>query len=780
MCCAMNWASSDPDGGGSSLSNLERTVPLSRQAMAAHKGPPLPPGLVMSIVSHPSLPFRSMQARTVNPLPPEADTGGFGSLHEPDVRLASRTMHAPPTQKGPQMTSSDFRHKDRPLPGRALPSGGTGVKEPDSLRLIPEPVSLAYGDGEALLPLRGRIGCADEVDRDLGDLLSHALAEEIESAAGLSWDRARGGHWPSCITLDLNPELGDQEYRLTIEDSPTVHVTGGDGEGLRYGVQTLRQIIRQCGRVLPVLDIEDRPAYRMRVYSLDVTRGRVPTMEWLKHWADILAFYKFNQLQLYIEHSFAFDGMSESWRGKSPLRPQDIMDFDAYCARLGIELVPSISTFGHHYTNLRTRGLRDLGEFPEDADRPYSFIERQEHHTLNVTHPKAFEFSTGLIDSYADLFRSDKFNIGADETFDLGKGRSRDLAGQRGVADMYADYLIRLCDHVRERGGRPMYWGDIAVSMPEVLERLPEDGILLNWLYDPKVGEEKVRLVAETGARQVVCAAVQAWNSLIPNIDGAWRNISRLSAFGMKYHAVGAMVTDWGDYGHINDPRMSMPGLAYASQCFWNMDGADKERVDRALSLLAYENRDGAVMEALTGASHCISFGWDDMVRYMELDDGRGGLNADVTEFLTQINPYIWDRGLPHGLAEARRVYLATMADRLGDVPENEEGLFEAEKAMGRAAARGGGRAGRSLQAQMVALEGQCIFNRIGWILAGRAGIVQRAPTRAQSWAEAERLETWFETYRNVWRSVSRESELRRISSLIWKFADMLREDARG
>ena len=102
----------------------------------------------------------------------------------------------------------------------------------------------------------------------------------------------------------------------------------------------------------------------------------------------------------------AFPGMSEAWKGTSPLEPVQINDFDDYCARLGIELVPSISAFGHHHTNLRTHGFRDLSEFPEQADRPYSFIECQEHHIINVNYPQALAFSTGLIDAYALLMRT--------------------------------------------------------------------------------------------------------------------------------------------------------------------------------------------------------------------------------------------------------------------------------------------------------------------------------------------------------------------------------------
>ena len=55
--------------------------------------------------------------------------------------------------------------------------------------------------------------------------------------------------------------LEPQEYRLTIARSG-IDVVGGDTEGVRNGVQTLRQIIRQCAPALPRLVIADKPAYK--------------------------------------------------------------------------------------------------------------------------------------------------------------------------------------------------------------------------------------------------------------------------------------------------------------------------------------------------------------------------------------------------------------------------------------------------------------------------------------------------------------------------------------
>ena len=698
--------------------------------------------------------------------------------------------------------------------------------------LIPEPRQITLAGGATMLPSGGRIS-EQRHEGDPACLLAAQLAADIEAATGIGWDRACGTGadgleedgvtrtatnveraWPGFITLCLDAEIGDEAaYRLHI-GADGVCVTGGGAEGLRSGVQTLRQIVRQCAPALPTLDIEDKPAYRVRGYYLDVTRGRVPTLDWLEQWADLLCLYKYNQLHLYIEHPFAFEGMSEVWRGVDALKPADILAFDDYCAARGIELVPSVSTFGHLYMALRTQSFRVLGEFPEDAERHYSLVERMAHHTLNITDPRAFEFSCRLIDDYLQLFRSKRFNICADETFDLGRGRSRAEAERRGVADMYAGYVSDLCAHLAGQGREPMFWGDIAIKMPEILGRLPKDVVLLNWLYAADITEDKVRLVAESGARQYVCPAVQGWDGTLPRFDDSWANISRLAAFGVRHGAEGFLITDWGDYGHINDPRLSVPGMAYGAQCAWDPawagewgnagtgDGADgaacgrldaRGEMNRRLSLMQYGDAAGDYAEAMAEASRCRTFGWEDMVQYVEVDDGTGptegnagdgGVDREVAHIFARCS------GLSEGNAfgdelddprQVRRAMLAGIAGRLADTPRVNARLDAALERLGAAVARSTADRRFVGQAALTAAEGQRLFNEIGWRLGAASGVLadgadaDATAVAEGAWRTAAKAEMWFERYAAVWRTVSRESELRRVAHIVFTCADELR-----
>lgn len=652
--------------------------------------------------------------------------------------------------------------------------------------IIPEPNSMMVGEGAVSLPYAGRVNESIAIG-DSDYLLARQLVADIRATTGLDWDYATGCIWPGFISLHIADSGAAEEdgipgaYTLTI-DTDGIVITGYDFEGVRNGVQTLRQLIRQNGAVLPVLQIEDAPAYQIRGYYLDATRGRVPTLAWLKQWADKLCLYKYNQLQLYIEHTFAFDGMSETWRGSSPLTPADILEFDQYCANLGIELVPSVSTFGHQYVAMRTQELRELGEFPEDADRPFSFIERMRHHTLNVADDRSFAFSTQLVDSYLQLFRTKRFNICADETFDLGKGQSKQEAQRVGVATLYATYVGKLCEHLSQQGHEPMFWGDIAIEMPEILETLPNNVTLLNWQYDPEATDEKIQLVAKAGAKQIVCPALWGWNALLPRIDDAWNNIARIARYGLDCGAEGMLVTDWGDFGHVNDPRMAVPGMIFGAQYAWNPAGniaentAENDLLAR-ISRVEYGDCSARFVALLRNASAQAVFTWRELVEYLELDDGAGNCNTDVAQTIPCLTERLANQGSALTLREARDRMMRNMATIIERVPQANRKLQQCMVEIAPIMAHTG--KSSIAAAVRIAIEGQLLLNRVGFALADAHGV--REAHDVDDWQPsdyrtlARELECWCEAYAKEWVVTSCPSELHRIQEAVWKAADELR-----
>ena len=208
---------------------------------------------------------------------------------------------------------------------------------------LPQPSSLSYGEGTFTIHYDSRIFLDSESPAELFSA-AQLLQQEIETQTGFRPAICRrhqpvGSH---LIYLTASPELSREAYTLAVTPE-NITICGSLESGVLYGVQTLRQMIRQPGAVLPTILISDKPAMENRGFYHDATRGRVPTLSYLKQLADTLSFYKINQLQLYIEHSYLFDDLTEMWRDDTPLTAEDILELDRYCKGLGIDLVPSLA-----------------------------------------------------------------------------------------------------------------------------------------------------------------------------------------------------------------------------------------------------------------------------------------------------------------------------------------------------------------------------------------------------------------------------------------------------
>lgn len=103
-------------------------------------------------------------------------------------------------------------------------------------------------------------------------------------------DQAGNGAYPAVsvgevregdLSLGIAKTLPEQTYEITIDEKGG-QISGGDGAGVLYGVETFCQIVQQCGGILPCVQIQDAPDMPNRGYYFDQTRGRVLKLEELK------------------------------------------------------------------------------------------------------------------------------------------------------------------------------------------------------------------------------------------------------------------------------------------------------------------------------------------------------------------------------------------------------------------------------------------------------------------------------------------------------------------
>ena len=607
--------------------------------------------------------------------------------------------------------------------------------------LLPKPKERSFQDGAYTPGIHAMILLAPGTAP--GALLyARMLQQTFADQAGLTLDVSRGAARPGDIALAVDAALPAGQYRLAIAPD-AVTLTAGDDEALCNGVQTLRQIIDLNGAVLPAQTITDWPDMATRGYYFDCSRGRVPKLSYLKQVADRLCRYKVNQWQLYIEHTYLFRDLSEAWRDDTPLTAQEILELDDYCAARHIELVPSLSTFGHMYKILSTKTCCDLCELEDSEKIPFSYSYAGAHHTLNASDPDSLAFVKKLIDEYRPLFRTNKFNICDDETFDLGKGRSKEQADREGAQALYVRHVKALCEYIVAQGGIPQFWGDIMWRFPESCRELPKETICLNWGYLPEQRENEIRDIAASGITQYACPGCCGWNRWMPLQLYAYKNNRIMGRHARKYHAVGILNTDWGDYGHINDPRLTVPGMLYGAAFAWNADEVPFDEINEAVSRLEYGDASGTLAGAMAEMSDHEVFDWWNAVNWIESSD-------------------------------ARRAKLLAKLD-MTQVPAANAAV-EAARGKVLAAARSLP-AGRKDIVQLVCVVADSIllWNDVGAYLAGAHTAGDEAGT-----ALACRLEHWFYRYRIEWDKTSRVSATPNLIRLMNAWADCLRGRAYG
>ena len=395
------------------------------------------------------------------------------------------------------------------------------------------------------------------------------------------------------VAIAAPEAVSAQAYALTVAPA-CVTLYAGAPAGLFYAVQTLRQLVRLDGQTVPTLAVRDWPTLLYRGLMLDISRRKVPTLATLKQLAEELCHYKLNVLQLYTEHTFQFPRHPKIGAGCGSLSSQDIIELDAFCRARHVELMPNLQSFGHARNTLTIPEYQHLAETD-----------------LLWTLSPAFEGTYALLDElYGDMlpaFTSMTFNVNCDETYDLGKGVSKALAGEIGVGRVYLDHILRVrelaaryaCPEPGRRGRRIQVWGDILLHHPELIGELPDDVTLLDWHYHPAGKYPTVEIFAEAGRRFWVCPGVGSWNSIFPRLYGANVNIRNFVRDGVAAGAEGMLNTDWGDHGHYQHLGLSWYGYVFGAAQGWSGGATTDEDFEVAFGPLFFGPEHERILETI-------------------------------------------------------------------------------------------------------------------------------------------------------------------------------------
>src|SRR5262245_25909407 len=344
--------------------------------------------------------------------------------------------------------------------------------QPAAVRIIPAPRQITMAEGSFPIGRNGRVllvNAASAEDR----FAAEDLAADLKATADMSMSIGKGRSRDAILigTIDLPPiaqalkqnsidlpsNFSDEGYVL-IANAEGIVIAGKGTAGTFYGVQTLKQLVQGEGKaaIVPALKIIDWPTMRWRGVSDDISRGPVPTVDYIKRQIRTEAFFKLNMHSFYMEHTFSSPSHPLIGPEGGSLTPSEIRELVTYARKYHVELVPEQQTFGHLHKALRLEKYADL------AETPYGDV-------LSPQQAGSYRLVDDWYKELNELFPGQFFHIGSDETFELGEGQSRAQAQAKGVGPVYFEHLNRVRELLRPYNKRLMFWGDIALNHPNLI-----------------------------------------------------------------------------------------------------------------------------------------------------------------------------------------------------------------------------------------------------------------------------------------------------------------------
>lgn len=261
------------------------------------------------------------------------------------------------------------------------------------------------------------------------------------------------------ITLSIKADKTANPESYTIRTTEkSVEITAPTPEGVRWGTQTLLQMLSADGTVAQGT-INDEPQYPLRGFMIDCGRKFYP-IDYLRGLIRTMSYYKMNALQVHLNdngfnywHSGDWNKTQAAFRMQSDFFPgltatdgsyskQEMRDLIRYAAELGVEIIPEIDVPAHSLAFTRYRPSLAKPEFGMDH--------------LNITDPKVVEFIDSLFIEYCSgedpVFCCPKVHIGTDE-FNNSKPEYRE------AFRALSDRLIRL---VESYGKQALLWGSLS------------------------------------------------------------------------------------------------------------------------------------------------------------------------------------------------------------------------------------------------------------------------------------------------------------------------------
>lgn len=319
-------------------------------------------------------------------------------------------------------------------------------------------------------------------------------------------------------------------------------------------------------------EVTQSPNFSLIGPMLDVSRGGVMKPESVKKYLDYTAALGMNMLMLYTEDTYEVEGYPFFGYQRGRYTLKELQDIDDYAYSLGIEVIPCIQTFGHMEQYLRYPFNSDIA----DNDK-----------VLLVGEEKTYELIRACVSTVRKAFRSNRINIGCDETRGLGLGQYLNKHGYRDRFDIFNEHIKVVTEICKEYGYRPMMWSDMYFSLAEknkkegypVHVEIPQYAIdsmpdcdMVFWEYDQMDNDHYRINIAKhyTFNRPFVFAGgIRTWDGLVPYYTHSYATTKAAMEECLSAGAKEVIITVWSNDGCECSHMQALPLMSAFSERCW-------------------------------------------------------------------------------------------------------------------------------------------------------------------------------------------------------------------
>ena len=298
---------------------------------------------------------------------------------------------------------------------------------------------------------------------------------------------------------------------------------------------------------------------------IDVSRGRVYTVDYLKGCFARMAQMGYNGVMLYTEETYKLEGVPKWGYMRGGYTLDDVKELKASADANGLELVPCIQTLGHLEKYLRW----------SDADNV-----RCSNSTLLVGEPKTYELIEKMLSFWQEAVGGTRIHVGMDEAWGFWEGEYQKRHGKRPKFDIFLEHLQKVCEICNRHGFTEiLIWSDMfyrmgspksayydinATPSPELAAKIPPGVRLVYWDYyhdDANFYEKMIDGHIALGGKPVLAGGIQVWNHFLHHRTKTRTTTQAFLAAAKAKGCDEMWFTIWGDNGAYYIPESMEEGL---------------------------------------------------------------------------------------------------------------------------------------------------------------------------------------------------------------------------